>query len=57
MTEVVTIKVAQDAQQNLFVQRPQVIRDNQNDQTPIQITNAEVEPDCASSKHLGQIGA
>ena len=44
MTEVVTTKVAQDAQLNLLAQRPQV-QPQERQQAPIQIAEASVNPD------------
>lgn len=44
MTELVTIKVAQEAQLSLLAQRPQTQTAERN-QAPIQITGAEVNPD------------
>ncbi|MBM3515478.1 MAG: hypothetical protein FJX59_17455 [Alphaproteobacteria bacterium] len=56
MTEVVTIKVAQDAQQNLFALRPQVSADNDNNQTQIQISQAEVESDVRRKPTAVELG-
>lgn len=56
MTEVVTIKVAQDAQLSLLAQRPQVSRDNQQNQAPTQVAQAEVEPDVRRAPSAAELG-
>ena len=56
MTELVTIKIAQDAQANLLAQRPQIAREQTQDNTPIQIAHAEVDPDVRRAPKSADVG-